>query len=234
MERSAGVRKLFRMAKRWPRNWAWRSKNRRPAAVRTETSPRLWACRRWTAWARSAKARTRSNESILINRIADRTALLAKLVAAIVADILKVKIMRRTRWLFPRRHSRESWPGSAQLISSAKRFSDRRRPRRAEAARSRISTPAPRSGHYTESSNGNRPAHLRSLPAKNAARTKSLRLIATGRRRAAPVPQGRHQVRPGAEREGAVRCNRQDALLRWRSRYHHGRAGRTGRRMAES
>ena len=59
MERTAGVVQLFRPRRRWRSGiWGWRLRNRPRGADRTAISPPRWACRRWMALARWAKART--------------------------------------------------------------------------------------------------------------------------------------------------------------------------------
>ena len=82
MERSAGHRTpLPHGPKAGARNRRGQWKNPSPAVALTATSPRHWVCPRWTGSAEWEKARTPPNESILIDRIADRTALIAMLLS---------------------------------------------------------------------------------------------------------------------------------------------------------
>ena len=62
----AGAGPGLRRARRLPAG-----RRARPAAAATPTSPRPWACPRWTAWARTATART-LHEYILVSTLEQR------------------------------------------------------------------------------------------------------------------------------------------------------------------
>jgi glutamate carboxypeptidase len=57
MERTRGTVKLYRQAREWPRSWDLCSRRLLPAEGPTATLLPRWAFRRWTGWARWAKAR---------------------------------------------------------------------------------------------------------------------------------------------------------------------------------